>query len=558
MTRIQEHGAAALRASGGARRATLAECLLSALRDHGARAVFGIPGDFALPLFAAIERSGILPLHTLSHEPAIGFAADAAARISGGLGVAAVTYGAGALNLVNAVAGSYAERSPVIVVSAAPSSLQRSGGLLVHHQVRAMDSQLRIFREITCDQAVIDNTSDAPHAIARVLRTCIDRSLPGYVEIPRDLADVPCDAIAGTPGNRGDPEAAAECADEILRLLGSCRSPVLMVGVEVRRHGIEERVAALARRLDVPVVTSFMGRGLLAGPGSPVLGTYLGCAGDRQIADLVEQADLHLLLGVILSDTNFGVSTRRIDFRRAVHAFDRQVSVGHHVYPDVPLATLVDAVLARMPDRRSSAPRHAPVAHPTDLVADDAAIEPTDIARGVNDLMRAHGRMPVAADVGDCLFTALEIENTHLVAPGYYAGMGFGVPAGLGIQASTGQRPLILVGDGAFQMTGWELGNCRRYGWDPIVLVLNNQSWEMLRVFAPEAAFTRLEDWHFADIAPSLGGAGRRVSTRAELRRALDAAYAERGRFQLIEIMLPKGAITATLARFVAAIRKRA
>ncbi|MDZ7811478.1 MAG: thiamine pyrophosphate-dependent enzyme [Arhodomonas sp.] len=73
--------------------------------------------------------------------------------------------------------------------------------------------------------------------------------------------------------------------------------------------------------------------------------------------------------------------------------------------------------------------------------------------------------------------------------------MGYGVPAGLGVQAATGNRTLILVGDGAFQMTGWELGNCRRYGWDPIVLLFNNCSWEMLRAFQPESRFNDLDDW---------------------------------------------------------------
>jgi indolepyruvate decarboxylase len=330
-----------------------------------------------------------------------------------------------------------------------------------------------------------------------------------------------------------------------------------MVGVEVRRHGVEDGVAELARRLGVPVVTSFMGRGLLAGVNSPVLGTYLGCAGHPDIAELVEDADLLLLLGVIVSDTNFGVSGRQIDLRRAVHAFDREVRIGHHVYSDVPLAALVEAVLARAPHRSGTVTLHPRTSYPGGLADDDTPIQPLDVARAVNDLMRTRGPMPIAADVGDCLFTAMDIEQTHLVAPGYYAGMGFGVPAGLGIQASTGQRPLILVGDGAFQMTGWELGNCARYGWDPIVLVLNNQGWEMLRVFEPDASFTGLDDWHFADIAPSLGGRGQRVASRAGLKRALDSAYAERGRFQLIEIMLAEGAISLTLARFVEALRRR-
>ena len=190
------------------------------------------------------------------------------------------------------------------------------------------------------------------------------------------------------------------------------------------------------------------------------------------------------------------------------------------------------------------------------MPADDATIAPNDIATAINDLMAAHGKMPIASDIGDCLFTAMDIEHTALVAPGYYATMGFGVPAGLGVQAATGARPLVLVGDGAFQMTGWELGNCPRYGWDPIVIVFNNASWEMLRTFQPESSFNDLGDWKFAEMAAGLGGDGVRVRTRRELAAALAHAHATRGRFQLIEAMIPRGVLSQTLSRFVAGVKR--
>jgi indolepyruvate decarboxylase len=229
--------------------------------------------------------------------------------------------------------------------------------------------------------------------------------------------------------------------------------------------------------------------------------------------------------------------------------------LGYHVYPRVPLAALVDELLAR-----AVAPRVVPAftapEYPRGLVADDSRIVPRDIAVAINDLMDAVGRFPIATDMGDCLFTAMEIENTALVAPAYYATMGFGVPAGLGLQAATGQRPLVLVGDGAFQMTGWELGNCRRYGWDPIVVVFNNASWEMLRTFQPESKFNDLGDWRFADMAAGLGGDGVRVRTRRELRDALARAAKTRGRFQLIDVMIPPGILSPTLERFVGGVKK--
>ena len=533
----------------------LTESLLYSLKEHGARQIFGIPGDFALPFFRIIEQSKILPLYTLSHEPGVGFAADAAARVTMGLGVAAVTYGAGALNMVNAVAAAYAEKSPVVVLSGGPGKGESRSGLLLHHQAKTLDSQFQMFKEITCDQVKLDDASRAPADIARVLANCLRNSEPVYIEIPRDMVAQPCAPVIRELDPPVDRDALDACVDEILARLREAKSPVLMAGVEVRRYGLEAQVAQLSRRLGLPVVTSFMGRGLLAEHDAPLLGTYMGVAGLPEVTRLVEESDGLFLLGEIVCDTNFAVSETKIDLRKTIQALDGQVTIGYHNYPRLPLAALVERMLKCVGEgeRDFSVARQN---FPQGLVADDAPIAPTDIATAVNDLMARHGKMTIASDMGDCLFTAMEIEQTALVAPGYYATMGYGVPAGLGVQAATGQRPLILVGDGAFQMTGWELGNCRRYGWDPIVLVFNNASWEMLRTFQPESSFNDLGRWGFAQMAAGLGGDGVSVSTRGELKAALEQAATTRGRFQLIDIAIPRGVLSTTLQRFVAGVKR--
>lgn len=533
----------------------LTEQLLTALKRHGARQIFGIPGDFALPYFHIIEQSKILPLYTLSHEPGVGFAADAAARINAGLGVAAVTYGAGALNMINSIAAAFAEKSPLVVLSGGPGKNESRSGLLLHHQAKTLDSQYQIFKEITCDQCRLDDAARAPADIARVLASCLRHSEPVYIEIPRDMVAVPCAEVIPVPPQVVDTDALAACVDEILQRLAQASSPVLMAGVEVRRYGLEDKVATLSRRLGLPVVTSFMSRGLLAEQNAPLVGTYMGVAGLPEVTRLVEGSDSLFLLGEIICDTNFAVSETKIDMRRTIQALGGHVNIGYHTYADLPLAAVVDAMLARLGDS-DRAFTVTPQDFPHNMPADDHTLTPTDIATAVNDLMAAHGKMPIASDMGDCLFTAMEIKHTALVAPGYYATMGFGVPAGLGLQAATGERPLILVGDGAFQMTGWELGNCRRYGWDPIVIVFNNASWEMLRTFQPESGFNDLEHWGFAEMAAGMGGNGVRVRTRAELKTALDHAMATRGRFQLIEVAIPRGVLSSTLARFVAGVKR--
>ena len=534
----------------------LSQALLRALHDHGAREIFGIPGDFILGFFRQVETAGILSLYTLSHEPAVGFAADASARYHSRLGVAAVTYGAGALNMVNAVASSYAEKVPLVVISGAPGAAERSSGYLLHHQAKTLDSQLAIFREITCDQVVLDDPERAPQDLARVLSNCINQSRPVYIELPRDMVLAPCARAPRLASPKVNPDTLAACAAAVLARLAHASAPLLLVGVEIRRFGIEHKVARLARLLNIPVATTFMGRGLLADADAPLLGTYLGVAGPAPLSEAVEQSDALLMLGVIVSDTNFGVSGNKIDLQRSIRASDSAVTMDYQVYPAVPLEALVDALLAQGDALGNAAQQLQPALYPRGLKRDQATIAPRDIARALNDALASHPGLPLAADIGDCLFTALDIAHTDLVAPGYYATMGYGVPAGLGLQAAGAGRPIILVGDGAFQMTGWELGNCQRYGWDPVVVVFNNCSWEMLRAFEPDAGFTDLSDWHFADMAAALGGRGARVSTRAELGAALDAALGRRGRFELIEVMIPRGSVSDTLARFVDGVRR--
>jgi indolepyruvate decarboxylase len=441
----------------------------------------------------------------------------------------------------------------VVVISGAPGRAARASGLLLHHQAKDLDSQFNIYREITCDQVRLDDPAQAAAAIARVLASSKRCARPVYIELPADMVDARSQSAPPNSERDPDPDALEACAAEILDRLTRAQRPVLMVGVEVRRFGLEERVARLARTLRIPVVTSFLGRGLLAKADAPLVGTYLGLAGDPEVAALVEDSDGLFLLGEILSDTNFGVSRRRIDLRRTIQALDGQVTISYHTYPDIPLGALVTA-LERIAQPLASAKRVDPRLPPCAMPHDGAPIVPADVAAAINDLMAEHGRFPVAADVGDCLFTAMDLLDTDHVASGYYATMGFAVPAAIGIQVATGRRPLALVGDGAFQMTGMELGHCRRYGLDPIVVVLNNASWGMLTAFRPAAHYTDIGEWDFASLANALGGRGRRVDTRAELALALDEAAKSRGSFQLIDVRIARDALSPSLRRFAAAI----
>src|SRR5262249_49175670 len=112
----------------------------------------------------------------------------------------------------------------------------------------------------------------------------------------------------------------------------------------------------------------------------------------------------------------------------------------------------------------------------------DEPLEVTGLLGEVNRFLREHPRHLVVAESGDMLFAGLDVRLGRAggyLAQGFYASMGFGVPGALGAQLGSGVRPLVLSGDGAFQMTGPEIAQAPRYGLSPIVIVVNNGGWQI-------------------------------------------------------------------------------
>jgi indolepyruvate decarboxylase len=542
--------------------ATLRSFLFDQLWARGVRHIFGIPGDFVLNLYEALERDGRFGLVRLSHEPAVGFAADGSARITGGLGVCCVTYGAGGLNMVNSVACAYAEESPLVVLSGGPGRIEKRAGLPVHHEVKSFESQLRVYAEVTEYSAILDDPRTAAAHIARALDVAVKMKRPVYLEIPRDMVEGDIDAPPGdaTLELNTDDGAVAEAVAEITERLATAQRPVLIVGVEVHRFQLRDQVVRLAEVLGVPVASSFLGRGVFPTRHLQFAGTYLGVVSPAPLRDVVENSDCVLLLGELISDTSLGVSARRLDESSLIICVAREVFVGHHRYHDTPLDRVV-AGLLESKELASWPPQAAAVPVPVSAggeprSADDLPMTTARLIEAANEFVEAHPEVPLVSDTGDCLFAAVEIQSNDCVAPAYYATMGFAVPAALGLQVSSGRRPLVLVGDGAFQMTGPEVAHADVLGCNPIIVLLNNNRWEMLQAFYPHAGYNDTVPWPFARLAELWGGRGVVASTMGELRAALRDAWQE-SRFTLIEVPLAKGDISPVLSRFVKAFKER-
>ena len=168
-------------------RMPLGQFLFAYLHRRGVRHSFGVPGDFALPTFAWLDKSPIQSI-TMTHEPGAGFAADAYSRLNG-IGLVCVTYCVGGLNVLNAIAGAYAEKSPVVVVSGAPGREDRKKDPLLHHKVRTFETQRLVYNEVTVASTVSCEEDRAAAEIVRCVEACLRHKRPVYIEVPYDMVD---------------------------------------------------------------------------------------------------------------------------------------------------------------------------------------------------------------------------------------------------------------------------------------------------------------------------------------------------------------------------------
>ena len=538
---------------------SIGEYLLDQLYKRGVRHIFGVPGDYVLTFYDLIDASPIERIGTTREESA-GLAADAYARVRG-FGAACVTYCVGGFNLVNAVAGAYAEKSPIVAISGAPGLKERLRDPLLHHRVRGFSTQKEVFDRITVAATSLDDPLTAYHEIDRVLSAVERYKRPGFIELPRDIVDYAQPHQSRTPTREEltDPATLEECIAEAVAMLNASQRPVILAGVEVHRFGLQEQLVELVERAGIPVAATLLGKSVMGEEHPLYLGVYEGAMGQPRVQEYVESADCVLMLGCFMTDINLGVYTANLETGRTISATSERVSIRRHSYENVPFSSFFAAMLsADLKDRpKPDMPPAESVWGPP--AGDDEPITIRSLFQMLNDFITDD--MVVIADIGDSLFGAADLtirKRTEFLSPAYYTSMGFGVPAAIGAKlASPDLRPLVLVGDGAFQMTGMEISTAGRLGLDPIVIVLNNHGYGTERQIH-DGPFNDIANWTFSKVPEVVGtGWGFAVRTVGDLRKTLDASLANTDTFTIIEVDLDAYDTSPALMRLGQRLGKR-
>lgn len=539
----------------------LGKFIFDYLHKQGIDCAFGIPGDFVLPTFRHLDNSPI-DIVTLTHEPSVGFAADCYAR-SKGLGLAVVTYCVGGLNMLNGIACAYAEKSPVIVISGGPSASDRDKDSMLHHKVKTFDTQRRIFEEITCANTILLDKETAAQEIVRVVNEVKKHSRPGYIEIPFDIVDeeIPVNSTLFKKQlvKKSDKETLKAILSELESKIENAKNPVIVADVELHRFGLTDYAAKIAKKFNIPVASTLIGKSVIRETNPLYLGIYSGMFSDENLKNYIAQSDCVMLLGAFMSDVLLGFDDNTFKRESMVLLSMEKKQIAHHSYDDIELEDVLSGIL-----KLKVTPKEA-FKNPN-VIKFSEPLKKTEYKKKINvekmfDILSAnlHENDTVVSDTGDALIGAIGLKSgmrSHFFSDAYYLSMGFAAPAAIGaIKANKGSKTFAIIGDGAFQMTGMELSTAAKYKLDPVVIIINNDGYGTQRHII-DGSFNDINMWDYTKITDVIKyGKSAKVKTAGDFEKAIKKARKSKELF-VIEVVVNKNDCSSSLRRMGEALGK--
>ncbi|KAL7420001.1 hypothetical protein Q5752_004964 [Cryptotrichosporon argae] len=520
----------------------LATYIVERLKQCGVKQVFGVPGDYNLAFLDYIEGDPALEWVGNANELNAAYAADGYARVKGSLAVVVTTFGVGELSALCGIAGSLAERLPVLHIVGAPSRKMQSGKALLHHTLN-LDTSFSAFANmsapLSCAQALLNDIEPSTptawtDAFDGALRKCLEQCRPAYVELPMDAIkymvsadglktplphphsapppesatedaspDRPMNTVSSVPNS--DAKAApaiddvtAHVVEAITALYAKAAKPVVIVDACAGRFGMAGEVKKLVETAGIRFFETPMGKALLDEHHPLYGGCYAGANSLPHVQAEVEAADFVLYVGALKSDFNSGSFSVRVDPRATVELHSFTTTVGYATFPTTDLRhvlPLLTPAFARASATRAAAPQAEGIKEKAETgVVLPITDEPTGEQITHKWFWPRMGRWfkdndIIITETGTSSFgltnVALPSKATY-VAQILWGAIGWSVGAALGCalaakEAGVERRTALFVGDGSLQLTVQEIGTMLRRGVTPYLFVLNNDGYEIER-----------------------------------------------------------------------------
>lgn len=541
-----------------------AEFLIGRLENCGLKHIFGLPGDFVFDFFSKSLNSKKIELVTNTDEAGAAFAADGYARASG-VGCVAVTYAVGALKILNTIAGAKSESSPIIAIGGAPGVKERSNNPPLHHTIIGdLDFQREFFKKLTCAQAYLDNPITAAYEIDRVFEALKYYRQPVYIELPRDTSKLQVNYDVynqGTPkAFVGDLQNLEDAVKEVARLISEAKNPVILAGVEVGRCKVGRELTKFAEKHNIPIACTLLSKSVINEMHPLYIGVYAGSNSSlNHVKEMVENSDCLLVCGEVLTEATAGYRSSKV-FQKIdmITCTISNLKIRNHHYPNVSFVDFCKALF-----KTELTPKIKPVLPPK---AEISKFVPSPnklltIARLFEKINAVLDEDTViVADTGDALLGSTDLTvHSHgsFYGPAFYLSMGFAIPAALGVKLAKPEvKPIILVGDGAFQMSASELSTILKCKLAPLVIVINNRGYTTERMIL-DGKFNDIVDWNY-HLYPQMmgGGKGFKVTNEQELETAI-TDWEKSKQLTVLNCVIDAFDVSAALKRFTQSLSKK-
>jgi acetolactate synthase-1/2/3 large subunit len=516
------------------------DLIVKCLENEGVEFVFGIPGEETLDLMNSLSETKIKFILT-RHEQAAAFMADAYGRLSGKTGVCLSTLGPGATNLLTGIGDAFLDRAPLLAITG-QADLGR-----IHKESHQYIDIVENFETVTKWNTRIEVPDVIPEVVRKAFKVA-ETEKPGavHLELPDSISAMETNKASERPippirARRSSPDR--QSLRRAAELIETSVNPVILAGNGVVRKNASPQLRKFSELFDIPVVTTFMGKGALTARSDCYIGT-LGLAKDRQIPEVFHKADLVIAIGYDLVEYAPMRWNSEQD-KKIIHIDFTTSEVDLYYVPEVEIVSDIRETLELLEGMISCNKKseYTSALHQEFLETFESQGKvdswPVRPQRVLYALRKVMGDEDIAiADVGtNKLWTAkfypVYGNNTFLISNGF-AAMGFALPAAIGAKLL---RPYLKVaavcGDGGFLANVHELETARRLGLNIVIIIFEDSGynlikWKSMSKFG-RAFGVEFSNPDFVKLAGSFGLQGVSVETSDCLESVLNWAFGQKG-----------------------------
>ncbi|EAN4059474.1 alpha-keto acid decarboxylase family protein [Salmonella enterica] len=542
---------------------TVADYLLDRLAGCGIGHLFGVPGDYNLQFLDHVIDHPTLRWVGCANELNAAYAADGYARMSGA-GALLTTFGVGELSAINGIAGSYAEYVPVLHIVGAPCSAAQQRGELMHHTLGDGDFRhfYRMSQAISAASAILDE-QNACFEIDRVLGEMLAARRPGYIMLPADVAKktaIPPTQALALPVHEAQSGVETAFRYHARQCLMNSRRIALLADFLAGRFGLRPLLQRWMAETPIAHATLLMGKGLFDEQHPNFVGTYSAGASSKEVRQAIEDADRVICVGTRFVDTLTAGFTQQLPAERTLEIQPYASRIGETWF-NLPMAQAVSTLRELCLECAFAPPPTRSAGQPVRI--DKGELTQESFWQTLQQYLKPGDIILV--DQGTAAFGAAALslpDGAEVVVQPLWGSIGYSLPAAFGAQtACPDRRVILIIGDGAAQLTIQEMGSMLRDGQAPVILLLNNDGYTVERAIHGAAQrYNDIASWNWTQIPPALNAAQQaecwRMTQAIQLAEVLER-LARPQRLSFIEVMLPKADLPELLRTVTRALEAR-